>query len=62
MPLEFPVCPPKVADIDTEPVDTAVTKPVLETVAIVVSLEFHVAELVTSLLVLSEKLALAASC
>ena len=44
------------------PVATAVTSPVLLTVATVLSLEFQVAELVTLLLELLEKFAVAASC
>ena len=44
------------------PIAIAVTSPVLVTVAIVLSLEFHVAELVTLLLELLEKSAVAASC
>jgi len=44
------------------PVATAVTRPVLLTVATLEALVFQVAELVTLLLELLEKLAVAASC
>ena len=60
--VALPVFPPKVAEIVAVPVETAVTNPVLFTVAIVVSLEFQVAEFVTLLVVLSEKVAVAVSC
>jgi len=48
--------------IEAVPVDTAITNPVLLTVAIAVELEDHVAELVTSLVELSENVAVAVSC
>ena len=60
--VALPLTPPYVALMVEVPVATAVANPVVETVATVVLLEAQVAEVVTSRVEESEKVATAVNC